>query len=187
MMLTDEDLPPAMTASTAAKLEVSLGAVASCVRGMEYLAAASLGRLAVSPQPTSVAALAQRAGLELSGEHHDDVELVTDSELAARALADLWLAADSVPAPRSRRLVAMVDRSWLELRVERDADPIDVRVLRAMFEPFDDNDDGTGVSVGLYLARALAVALGGTIGLEQTPHGAVFSLRLPLTHTRRDP
>ena len=52
----------------------------------------------------------------------------------------------------------------------READPIDPQVLHALFEPFDLNDDATGVTIGLYLARALAVAHGGTIGVEQDDH-----------------
>ena len=53
------------------------------------------------------------------------------------------------------------------------------RVLAALFEPFDTNDDDTGVSIGLYLARALSVSLGGAIGLEQTDERSHFWLRLP--------
>lgn len=69
--------------------------------------------------------------------------------------------------------------SWVELRVVRTGDPISPRVLQALLDPFDLNDDATGVSTGLYLARALSVALGATIGLEQDDHRAAFWLRLP--------
>ncbi len=61
----------------------------------------------------------------------------------------------------------------------RDADPIEPHVLQALFEPFDLNDDATGVTMGLYLARALAVAHGGTIGVEQDDHRAVLWVRVP--------
>ena len=61
----------------------------------------------------------------------------------------------------------------------RDADPIEPRVLQALFDPFDLNDDATGVTIGLYLARALAVAHGGTLGVEQDDDGAVLWVRVP--------
>ena len=70
---------------------------------------------------------------------------------------------------------------WIELRAERDADPIDPVVLQALFEPFDLNDDATGITIGLYLARALTVAHGGTVGVEQDDRGAVLWVRVPAT------
>ena len=52
-------------------------------------------------------------------------------------------------------------------------------MLQALFEPFDTNDDDTGVTIGLYLARALTVAHGGTLGVEQDEHGAALWVRIP--------
>jgi signal transduction histidine kinase len=52
-------------------------------------------------------------------------------------------------------------------------------VLTALFEPFDLNDDSTGVTIGLYLARALVVAHGGTLGADQDESGAVLWIRIP--------
>jgi signal transduction histidine kinase len=71
----------------------------------------------------------------------------------------------------------------VELRVERTGDPISHGVLQALFDPFDLNDDATGITIGLYLARALTVAHGGTLGLEQDDRGAVFHVRIPLVRT----
>ena len=68
---------------------------------------------------------------------------------------------------------------WVEVRVVRDADPIDPQVLQALFEPFDTNDDDTGVTIGLYLARALTVAHGGTMGVDQDEAGAALWVRVP--------
>ena len=64
----------------------------------------------------------------------------------------------------------------------------DPEVLQALFEPFDLNDDDTGVTIGLYLARALTVAHGGTVGVDQDEAGAVLWVRVPLgdTETTRD-
>ena len=102
----------------------------------------------------------------------------------ARVLRDLWEAASARPTPRSLRLVSRTVGPWVELRAERDADPIDPVVLQALFEPFDLNDDATGITIGLYLARALTVAHGGTVGVEQDDRGGVLWVRVPAD--RRD-
>lgn len=96
-----------------------------------------------------------------------------------RVLRDLWQAASLAPRPRALTLeVAAVD-PWVELRIVRDADPIEPRVLQALFEPFDTNDDATGVTIGLYLARALTVAHGGTLGIDQDEQRATLWVRIP--------
>ncbi|WP_030484916.1 histidine kinase dimerization/phospho-acceptor domain-containing protein [Nocardioides aequoreus] len=182
-MLADGDLPPSMLESTAEKLESALGDVAARVADVQYLAAASLGRLEPTPRATSLREIATLAGVAVHATADLDHALVTDPELAARAVHDLWDAAQLPPAPASCHLAATHHGAWLELRIARTADPIEPHVLQALFEPFDANDDGTGVSIGLYLARALTVALGGTLGLEQDDRHGHFWLRLPLSPT----
>ena len=91
------------------------------------------------------------------------------------------------PDPRSLRLEVTELSLWVDVRIVRDADPIDPQVLQALFEPFDTNDDDTGVTIGLYLARALTVAHGGTVGVDQDEHGAALWVRIPrrsATHDR---
>lgn len=72
---------------------------------------------------------------------------------------------------------------WVELRIVRAADPIEPVVLQALFDPFDLNDDATGVTIGLYPARALTVAHGGVLGLDQDDDEATFWVRLPACGT----
>ena len=60
-----------------------------------------------------------------------------DAPLFRRVVRDLWEAAGAHPVPRSRRIEVLVEAPWVELRVVRDADPIDPEALRALFEPFD--------------------------------------------------
>ena len=178
-MLAEGDLPPSMTQATAAKLDGALDDVVARVRDVEHLAAVALGRLRLYPRPTSVGEIVSAAGVPLDPGEQACQRLVTDPDLAARALHDLWLATALHPTPRRRRLTVTRTRLWLELRITREAEPIEPRVLMALFEPFDTNDDDTGVSIGLYLARALSVALGGAIGLEQRDASSDFWLRLP--------
>lgn len=176
-ILADGDLPAEMTAVTIDKLGAALTQLAERTQEAEYLAAASLGRLRVSRRAVRALDLAPGSGVVPRGD--PDALVDTDPGLAARVVRDLWGAADTSPAPVRRELQVRASGPWVELRVVRTGDPISPRVLQALLDPFDLNDDATGVSTGLYLARALSVALGATIGLEQDDHRAAFWLRLP--------
>ena len=105
-----------------------------------------------------------------------------DPDLFPLVLRDLWVASGHAPAPRRRTLHVESDGDFQEVRLVRHADPIEPRVLQALFDPFDLNDDATGVTIGLYLARALTVAHGGTLGLEQDDEQAALWVRLPRRH-----
>lgn len=179
-MLAEDDVPPAALAGTVRRLDDALGRLADRILDVELLAAASLGRVRVKPAPVSVGELsAGLAGLVSVDGEGAEFEVHVDPELFPLVLRDLWLAGSSRPTPRTLRLEVAVFEPWVELRVVRDADPIDTEVLQALFEPFDLNDDGTGVTIGLYLSRALTVAHGGTIGVEQDEHHAVLWVRVP--------
>ena len=69
--------------------------------------------------------------------------------------------------------------SWHEIRVVRTGAPIGPMILKALFDPFGSNDDATGVTIGLYLARALIVAHGGFLGAEGDNDSTVLFARLP--------
>ena len=176
-ILADGDLPEEMTASTVGKLGAALTLLAERTQEVEYLAAASLGRLRVTR--CSLPAIELVPGSEVTPIGDLAATVDTDPGLATRVVRGLWAAADTAPSPTDRQLQVRSTGRWTELRVVRTGEPISARTLHALFEPFDRNDDATGVSTGLYLARALSVALGGTIGLEQDSRRAVFWLRLP--------
>lgn len=63
------------------------------------------------------------------------VEVNVDPDLFRRVLRDLWEAGQVRPTPRSVRLEVALVAPWVEFRVVRDADPIEVEVLQAPFEP----------------------------------------------------
>ena len=106
-------------------------------------------------------------------------EIDVDPDLFARVLRDLWNAAALYPRPDSRQLYVRVVGAWVEFRIMRSGDPIDTDVLQALFEPFDTDHAPTGVTTGLYLARSLTVAHGGTLGVDQDESGAAFWVRIP--------
>lgn len=179
-MLREDELPPSVLARSVDRLDDALARLADRVVDVELLAAASLGRLRLEPRSVTVGELAD--GLTDLGEIGGlgpDVTVRADPDLFRHVLRDLWQAGHSIPTPRELRLETAEVPPWVELRVVRDADPIDLDVLQALFEPFDLNDDGTGVTIGLYLARALVIAHGGTLGADQDEERAVLWVRLP--------
>jgi signal transduction histidine kinase len=187
-MLADDELPPAAVGRAVERLGEALERLAERTLDVQLLASASMGRLRLSPWPVSLERLVARlpGPPEVLGEG-PDLEIGVDPELFPRILRDLWEAASAPPAPRSLRLVARTVGPWVEVRVEREADPIDLQVLQALFDPFDLNDDATGITIGLYLARALAVAHGGTIGVEQDDDGAALWVRVPNIRSETSP
>ncbi|GAB3992749.1 histidine kinase dimerization/phospho-acceptor domain-containing protein [Nocardioides marmoraquaticus] len=179
-VLADGDLPPDLAVATAAKLCAALDTVVERTREVEFLAAASLGRLRVTRRPVAARTLAPDDAGPTAGD--PSVVAHTDPDLAGRIVRDLWHAALLAPTPQRRHVELREAHPWVEVRIVREGEPIDSRVLQALFDPFDLNDDDTGVTTGLYLARALSVALGGAIGLEQDAARAVFWLRIPRAH-----
>ena len=179
-MLAEDDVPPAALTRTVERLEEALGRLADRIVDVELLASASLGLIRLTPEPVMVGALvAGLPGLGEVGGEGPEVEVVVDPDLFRLVLRDTWLAWSARPEPRSLSIEVALVPPWVELRIVRDADPIDPEVLQALFEPFDLNDDGTGVTIGLYLARALVIAHGGTLGVDQDQDGAVLWVRIP--------
>ena len=179
-VMLDNDLEPTLVASSVRRLQQSLGQLNRRIHDVELLAAASMGRLRLKPEPVTVRALAAQLPEPVPLEPPvATIRVQVDPDLFPRVLNDLWDAGFARPAPRSVRLEVEKDGAWVEFRVVRDADPIDHDVLVALFEPFNANDDATGVTIGLYLARALTVAHGGTIGVDQDDDRAVLWVRVP--------
>jgi signal transduction histidine kinase len=180
-MLRSGALPAAAAPGVLDKLGAALDRLTERTLDVELLASCSLGRLTLAPDWTSVTTLtSQLDGLTALSGDGAAVQVRVDPDRFPRVLRDLWDAALSSPAPRARRMhISLVTGGWLEFRVQRDGDPISPDVLQALFEPFDANHDGTGVTIGLYLARALTVAHGGTIGVDQDDQHTAFWVRIP--------
>ena len=179
-VLVDEEVPEEMVRTAGLRLQEALVRLTERTVDVELLAAASLGRLRLDPELVRVAELVEHLpGAGQVGGAGPDVCVAVDPSLFRRVLRDVWQAGSSAPTPRSLRLEVTVLDLWVEIRVVRDADPIDVGVLTALFEPFSLNSDETGVTIGLYLARALTVAHGGSLGVDQDEDGATLWVRVP--------
>lgn len=180
-LLRDSSRDPATVAEIAEHLQDTLDQLDERALDVELLTAAMLGRLALDARRVTVGELTDVLGpdTEVGGEG-PDVEVNVDPTLFTRILRDVWNAAE-VAGGQAERVVLEVEtvHPWVEVRVVRTGDPIDPSVLHAMFEPFDGADDSARVTVGLYLARALTVVHGGTIGVEQDEHRTTFGVRIP--------
>lgn len=178
-LLAEGDVPPAMMARTVEKLDAALHRLAERSRDVELLATASLGRLRAKVETVALADLAEALTPAPPTYAGAPVSLAVDPELMRLVLRDLWAAAHLTPDPHSVALEVGEVGPWQELRVVRTGPPIPPTQLQLLFEPFDANDDATGITIGLYLARALAVAHGGSIGVEQDEDRTEFWVHVP--------
>jgi signal transduction histidine kinase len=179
MVLDDGDVPPEQVDTAVVRLSEALARLSDHILDVELATSASLGRIRVNVEPVAVSTLASEltgcAGVREGG----DLTVYADPRLLGRVLRDLWAAAHRDPAPDSVAIDVVESGPWHEIRIVRDGTPIGPMVLKALFDPFGTNDDATGVTIGLYLARALTVAHGGYLGAEGEETSTVLLARLP--------
>ncbi|GAA5151688.1 hypothetical protein GCM10023340_30890 [Nocardioides marinquilinus] len=169
------------SADVAGHLQDALGRLDATAHDVELITAALLGRLRPAPRavglPALVAGLSPAPTLDAATA---GVRLVVDPALFARVLRDLWQTAHTVgPRPEGVGLEADAGERWVELRVVRTGPPVDEAVLAAVFEPFDRESDDASVTVGLYLARALAAVHDATVVVRQERVRTVLAVRVP--------
>lgn len=178
-MLADGDVPEEDVPASLERLADALTRLSEHILDVELSTSASLGRVAVVHEAVDVAVL----GRELEGapdvREGRSITVQADPRLLGRVLRDLWTIAHRDPAPESVSIDVVETGSWHEIRVVREGEPISPMVLKALFDPFGTNDDATGVTIGLYLARALVVAHGGFLGAEGDDRQTVLLARLP--------
>ncbi|MET0999152.1 MAG: HAMP domain-containing sensor histidine kinase [Marmoricola sp.] len=182
MVLTEGDVPEDEVAESHERLADALTRLSEHIHDVELTASVSLGRIRVNVEPVDVSGLCQELDGHPGVRRGADLTVHADPRLLSRVLRDLWGAAHREPVPDSVAIDVVESGSWHEIRIVREGTPIDPMVVQALFDPFDANDDATGVTIGLYMARALTVAHGGFIGAEGDDRSTVLLARLP-----RDP
>jgi signal transduction histidine kinase len=179
MLLADGDVPADQLSEPVERLSDALARLSEHILDVELSASASLGRIRVKVEPIDVAALCR--GLVGAPDVREGAEVTVygDPLLVSRVIRDLWTTAHRDPAPDGVFIDVVEAGSWTEIRVVREGSPISPMILKALFDPFGTNDDTTGVTIGLYLARALTVAHGGILGAEGDDQRTVLLARLP--------
>jgi len=85
-------------------------------------------------------------------------------------------------------ITVLETRGWVKVLVEDNAGGIDTSVMGKLFDIYfttKSEDQGTGL--GLYMCRQIVEeSFGGTIGVENTPKGARFTISLPIERTDID-
>jgi len=179
MELAEEEVPPEEVADAVEHLNDALGRLSENIYDVELAASVSLGRVRVGLElvnlPAICGTLPGRPELAVGAE----LDVYADPMLLARILRDLWTTAHRDPAPAAVSIEVAEVGTWTEIRVVREGQPISPLVLKALFDPFGSNDDNTGVTLGLYLARALTVAHGGVLGAEGDDDITVLYTRIP--------
>lgn len=179
MLLADGDVPEEKVDDSFDRLTEALTRLSEHILAIELATSASLGRTPVNFESVEVAVLTADLHGSPGVREGADLTVYADPRLLSRVLRDLWTAALQEPAPDRVSIDVVETGSWHEIRVVREGNPISPMVVKALFDPFDANDDATGVTVGLYLARAMVVAHGGFLGAEGDDETTVLLARLP--------
>ena len=177
--LDDGGLSDEQAADSLRRLLGALDRLSEHIVDVELAASSSLGLIQVDYRPVAVADLTHELPGRPGVRRGAEILVHADPTLLARVLRDLWATAHRDPQPVSVSIDVVETGSWHEIRVVREGNPISPIILRALFDPFDANDDATGVTDGLYLARALVVAHRGFLGAEGDEHDTVLFARLP--------
>lgn len=179
LALDEDELSEERAALSLERLLGALNRLSEHIVDVELAAASSLGLINIGYEQVLVGdlidGLADCTGVRSGA----DIRVNADPELLRRVLRDLWTTARRSPAPDRVAIDVVENGSWHEIRVVREGAPISPFVMRALFDPFDANDDTTGVTDGLYLARALVVAHRGVLGADGDNDGSVLIARLP--------
>ncbi len=179
MLLADGDVPEEKVDDSFDRLTEALTRLSEHILAIELATSASLGRTPVNFESVEVAVLTADLDGSPGVREGADLTVYADPQLLTRVLRDLWDTAHMEPDPESVAIDVVEAGSWSEIRVVRQGSPISPMVIQALFDPFGANDDATGVTIGLYLARALTVAHGGFLGAEGDDDSTVLLVRLP--------
>jgi signal transduction histidine kinase len=187
-LIEDPEVEPEDLEMAAPRIAQALRRLHERVIDVELLAAASLGMLRLDVRRFPATELVSGLdGASLEGDQGIVVELDGDFDMLRRVVRDLWVASGLEPVPARRCVEVERSGEWIDLRIIREGQPISPAQLQALFDPFDTNDDDTGITIGLYLARALVVAHRGMVGVEQDDERGVFWMKLPISGRGIDP
>ncbi len=153
------------------------------------------GIFALTLAPVNLAALVQEtaellraptAPIEVRGP--GELVAVADAERVRQVLENLLsnalrYAPEGMPVIVEVTTERHADSTWAAISVQDAGPGIAPEVLPRLFTRFSSGGDKRGLGLGLYLARGIAEAHGGTLTVDSTPgKGASFCLALPLSN-----
>ncbi len=107
-----------------------------------------------------------------------------DPSRVAQLFSNLLGNALSYGSPdRPIRVRALCEQGYFELSVSNAEEPIPPAALGRLFQPFYRSaalQNREGLGLGLYIAREIAVAHGGTLDVESTQEETRFTFRMPV-------
>ncbi len=104
--------------------------------------------------------------------------LVSSHEIGQVVLNLIINAADAMPDGGEIRIATRAEDGIVRVTVHDDGSGVPASVQPRLFSPFaTTKPEGSGL--GLYISRAIARAHGGDLVLEDSPHGAAFTLVIP--------
>jgi two-component system sensor histidine kinase KdpD len=124
----------------------------------------------------------------------DSTEVLADPELLRLAVSQLLDNACKYSTPGSTVTLSITrERDYIAVRVLSRGNPIPPGEKHKIFDRFyrgmDGRRSGPGTGLGLFVARKIALALGGNLDLDTEPgpaDGAAFRLVLPVPESERD-
>lgn len=150
------------------------------------------GLFALRPAPVDVVALAQEVAASLRSPGHDvqyrgpqELVVVADADRLRQALENLTANAlkhspAGLPVGLDVQEQLRDDGRWVRIAVVDMGPGIPPELLETLFERFARGPSSTGLGLGLYLARQIAQAHGGTLAVTSKPgDGTRFELALP--------
>jgi two-component system sensor histidine kinase KdpD len=173
-----------------ATVEESTDRLIGLVENLLSLSRLRAGVLSAEPRPVALDAVVAAAVLHTPGHTGVDVDVPDDLPLAMadpglleRVVANLL--ANALTASPPDRMVALEGRiagAWLELRVLDHGPGLPADDRDRVFAPFQRRDDrGTGLGLGLAIARGFTEAMGGTLTPSDTSGGGLtMTITIPV-------
>jgi K+-sensing histidine kinase KdpD len=178
---TDLDLSPAERAELLSSIDEHVERLNNIIANLLDLSRLQAGALSVHLQPTSV--LEVLAGVIGLGAHRvmldvpEDLPLITaDAGLLERVIANLVSNADRhLPAGQQVLVAASVVRHRVAIQVVDHGPGVAPERFEEIFRPFQHFSDraGSGVGLGLAIARGFTEAMGGELTPSPTPGGGL--------------
>lgn len=190
-LLLENELSPAEVLASHQRIVRSATRMEALIRDILDFTRARLGagfplahsRFALRDLAREVAdELASRAGArDLQVEDGEDVSGSWDRERIAQVLSNL--VSNAIEHSPDGTPVAVVVRRRdgdAEVAVSNAGPPIPDALRPKLFEPFEGTRGRGGLGLGLYIAKEIVRAHGGSLDVASGPRGTTFTLRLPL-------